>query len=75
MKYIKHFEIIAEYFARARIDTSIADDTLTSIYCLELTLNDVYKYITEFIEIDCNNKKADFTEFRKDFLAYYGLLV
>jgi hypothetical protein len=71
MKYMDHFQIISEYYARSRIDTIIADGT--SICDLELTLGEVHAYITTFWETDARGSEVDFTEFRKDFLSTYGV--
>ena len=71
MQYMDHFQIIAEYYARSRIDAIIANGT--SIYDLELTFEEVHKYITTFRETDAHSSKVDFTQFRGDFLSTYGV--
>jgi hypothetical protein len=70
MKYMDHFQIISEYYARLRIDAIMASDT--SFYEPELTLEEVHNYITTFWETDARGSEVDFTEFRKDFLSTYG---
>jgi hypothetical protein len=69
MKYMDHFQIISEYYARLRIDAIIADGI--SFYEPELTFNDVHTYITTFLETDPRSSEVDFTEFQNDFLSTY----
>lgn len=71
MKYMDHFQIISEYYARLRIDGIIANGT--SFYEPELTFKDVHTYITTFREKDPRSSEVDFTEFHRDFLSTYGL--
>jgi hypothetical protein len=70
MKYMNHFQVIAEYYARSRIDAIIIEGT--SIDDLELTLGDVQTYIIQFREHDPRSSRVDFTTFPSDFLSHYG---
>ena len=71
MQYMKHFQCIAEYYARSRIDAIIADGT--AICDLELTLGEVHNYITTLWKTDERGSRIDFTKFLNHFSSTYGV--